>query len=259
MDDAMNAEILTVPCLSDNYAFLVHSPDSGETLLIDAPEAVAIDQVLERRGWRLTHILLTHHHGDHVDGVRALRERSNATVLGARADAHRLPDLDQELDSGQTLQLAGHACTVIDVPGHTVGHIAFHMPGLKAAFTADSLMALGCGRLFEGTPEQMWESLCKLAALPDDTVVYSGHEYTLSNGRFALTVEPDNPALVTRVRETEQAAQEGRPTVPSLLSLEKETNPFLRARLPHMKASLGMENAPDSAVFAEIRARKDRF
>jgi len=255
----MSIEILTVPCLSDNYGFLIHDPDTEETVLIDAPESAAIERVLERRNWRLTHILLTHHHADHVDGVGALREHGGARVLGARADAHRLPRLDQEVEAGEELLLVGQTCNVIDVPGHTVGHVAFHMPNLKAAFTADSLMAFGCGRLFEGTPEQMWDSLCKLAALPDDTVIYSGHEYTLANGRFALTVEPDNSALAERVGETERASREGRPTVPSLLSLEKATNPFLRARLPRLKASLGMENESDSAVFAEIRARKDRF
>ena len=255
----MPAEILTIPCLSDNYAFLIHDPDSRETILVDAPESAAVERALARRGWELSHILLTHHHQDHVDGVPALRARTGAGVHGARADAHRLPKPDHTLMDEQTIRIAGQTCIVIDVPGHTVGHVAFHFPELKAAFTADSLMALGCGRLFEGTAEQMWGSLCRLAALPADTIIHSGHEYTLANARFALSLEPDNAELITRAAQTERAAHDGRPTVPSALALEKATNPFLRAHLPRMKAALGMETAPDSAVFAEIRARKDRY
>ena len=255
----MSVEILTIPCLTDNYAFLIHDPDSKETVLIDAPEAAAIERALGRHGWKLTHILLTHHHYDHVDGVNSLRNKTGAEVMGCHADAHRLPKLDFTFSPGQIFRIAGHSCEVIDVPGHTVGHVAFHFAGLNAVFTGDSLMALGCGRLFEGTPEQMWNSLSKLTALPDETIVYSGHEYTLSNGRFALTIEPENERLIARVKETEQAAEEKRPTVPSTLSIEKATNPFLRAPIPGIKASLDMENAPDSAVFAEIRTRKDRF
>ena len=255
----MSVEILTIPCLSDNYAFLIHDQDSKETILIDAPDAAAIKRALARQGWTLNHILLTHHHWDHVDGVQALCSSGGVDVYGAQADAHRLPKLDHSFGSGQNLRLAGQSCEVIDVPGHTIGHVAFFFPNLNAAFTADSLMALGCGRLFEGIPEQMWDSLSKLAALPDETVIYSGHEYTLSNGRFALTIEPDNQDLVERVQKTEQAAAIGTPTVPSVLSEEKATNPFLRASDPRVKAALGMENASDSTVFAEIRARKDRF
>ncbi len=255
----MTTEIITLPCLSDNYAFLIHTPDSHQTILIDAPEPAAVSRALARRDWRLTHILLTHHHGDHTDGADTLRAQSGAEVYGAEADAHRLPRLDHTLTAGQTLRLAGHSCVIIDTPGHTIGHMAFHFPGLNAAFTADSLMAQGCGRLFEGTAAQMLSSLRALAALPDDTIIYSGHEYTLTNARFALTIEPDNPALIRRAQQTEQAARDGRPTVPSPLALEKATNPFLRAHLPEVKAALDMKNAPDVAVFAEIRARKDRF
>lgn len=255
----MSTEILTIPCLSDNYAFLIHDPESRETVLIDAPEVSAIEHALARNGWKLTHILLTHHHHDHIDGANSLRNKTGAEVLGAQVDAHRLPKLDFTFSAGQIFRIAGHSCEVIDVSGHTVGHVAFYFPGLKAAFTGDSLMALGCGRLFEGSPEQMWKSLSKLAALPEDTIIYSGHEYTLSNGKFALTIDPDNPELIERVAATQKAASEKRPTVPSSLALEKKTNPFLRASNPGVKALLGMENTPDSAVFAEIRARKDRF
>ncbi|MCE8510206.1 hydroxyacylglutathione hydrolase [Ruegeria pomeroyi] len=255
----MPLEIVTVPCLSDNYAFLVHDSDSGKTALVDAPEAAPIRAELDRRGWSLDQVWLTHHHWDHVDGLEALLSSGGATVIGAEADAHRLPPLDLAVSEGDRFEFAGATVEVIDVSGHTVGHIAFHLPAAKAVFTADSLMALGCGRLFEGTPDQMWASLSKLAALPDDTLVCSGHEYTQSNARFALTVDPGNAALKTRADEIDQARARGRPTVPSLLSLEKATNPFLRAADPGIQSHLGMQGADPANVFAEIRARKDRF
>lgn len=255
----MPLEIVTVPCLSDNYAFLVHDSDSGKTALVDAPEAAPIRAELDRHGWSLDQVWLTHHHWDHVDGLEALRTRYDPTVIGAAADAHRLPPLDLAVSEGDRFEFAGATVEVIDVSGHTVGHIALYLPAAKAVFTADSLMALGCGRLFEGTPDQMWASLSKLAALPDETLVCSGHEYTQSNARFALTVDPGNAALKTRADEIDHARAEGRPTVPSLLSLEKATNPFLRAADPGIQSHLGMQGADPARVFAEIRARKDRF
>ncbi len=255
----MPAEILTIPCLADNYAYLLHDPETGETALVDAPESGPVLAALGERGWRLGQIFLTHHHWDHVDGVEALRKATGARVLGAAADAHRLPPLDQALQPGDGVALGGEKGVVIDVPGHTIGHIAFHFPETGAAFTADSLMALGCGRLFEGTPAQMWESLGRLAALPEDTLVCSGHEYTESNARFALTIEPENPALQARAREIGERRAQGLPTVPSRLGEELATNPFLRAGEPAIRARLGMENATDVEVFAEIRRRKDSF
>ncbi|WP_036797170.1 hydroxyacylglutathione hydrolase [Leisingera caerulea] len=255
----MPLEIITLPCLSDNYAFLIHNPDSGETALVDAPEAGAIKAALEERGWGLDWILLTHHHWDHVDGVAELREAYGAKVTGAEADAHRLPDLDLAVKDGGTFTLLGEEVQVMDVSGHTVGHIAYYIPGADAVFTADSLMALGCGRLFEGTPQQMWASLSRLAALPPQTMVYSGHEYTQSNGAFAATVDPGNPALQDRIRDIASAREKGDPTVPSSLQLELGTNPFLRAGDSAIKAHLGMEDADDAEVFAEIRKRKDNF
>lgn len=255
----MPLEILTIPCLADNYAFLAHDAASGDTALVDVPEAAPILAALATRGWRLSHVLLTHHHADHVQGLDAVLAEHRANVVGAAADAHRLPKLDIAVAEGDQVHVGGEIGQVIDVSGHTVGHIAFHFPDSKAVFTADSLMALGCGRLFEGSAAQMWQSLGKLAALPPDTVVYSGHEYTQANGAFALTIEPDNPALISRVRDIAQAREQSRPTVPSTLSLELATNPFLRAADPQVQANVGMEGADPAAVFAEIRTRKDRF
>ncbi|KIC46834.1 hydroxyacylglutathione hydrolase [Ruegeria sp. ANG-S4] len=255
----MPLEIVTIPCLSDNYAFLAHDAASGETALIDAPEPGPILEELEARGWRLSHFLLTHHHWDHVDGLSGILEKQPARVVGAKADEHRLPKLDLAVVEGDTFYIGEEPVEVLDVSGHTVGHIAFYMPKSDAVFTADSLMALGCGRLFEGTPSQMWESLGKLAALPDETIVYSGHEYTQSNAKFALTVDPDNPDLKARAAAVDAARAAGHPTVPAKLSQEKATNPFLRATDPAIQAHLGMQNAEPAAVFAEIRSRKDRF
>lgn len=254
---ASSVELVTVPCLRDNYAFLVHNPATGETALIDAPEASPIKAALAQRGWQLTEILLTHHHDDHVGGLQSLR--GDARVIGAKADAHRLPPLDLAVAEGDMLHICGQATHVIDVSGHTVGHIAFHMPDAGLVFTGDSLMALGCGRLFEGTPAQMWESLLKLRALPAGTIVCSGHEYTESNARFAVSLDHANADLTLRVRAVETARAAGQPTVPSELDEERRTNPFLRADDAELKAHLGMQNQPDAAVFAHIRASKDKF
>ncbi len=255
----MPLEIATLPCLADNYCFLVHSEDTGETALVDAPEAAPVLAELEKRRWQLSEIWLTHHHWDHVDATAEIKDATGARVIGARTDAHRLPPLNHALDDGEAFDFAGHRVVAFDVSGHTVGHIAFHIPDAQAVFTGDSLMALGCGRLFEGTPEQMWASLSRIAALPADTLVYSGHEYTATNARFALTIEPDNADLQARSRDIDAARAQDRPTVPSRLSLELATNPFLRANLPAVKAAVGMADSPDAAVFAEIRRRKDSF
>ncbi|MCG6904808.1 MAG: hydroxyacylglutathione hydrolase [Rhodobacter sp.] len=255
----MPLEIVTVPCLADNYAFLIHSSDTGKTALVDAPEAAAISAELARRGWSLSHILITHHHGDHIDGVETLRAASGARVVGAAADARRLPRLDLTVAEGDRFAFAGHEVQVFDVSGHTIGHIAYYIADANAVFTADSLMALGCGRLFEGSAEQMWASLSKLAVLPPETMVCSGHEYTAANAKFALTVEPGNAALIARAKSIAAARASGTPTVPSTLAEELATNPFLRAHLSEVKAAIGMQGAGDAECFAEIRARKDRF
>lgn len=255
----MTFTLVTVPCRSDNYAFLLHNDETGQTMLADAPEAAPIIAELEDRGWALDDLLITHHHQDHIDGVEALRDRFACRVVGARADRHRLPPLDLEVDPDTAFETCGTSAFVIDVSGHTVGHIAFHVPEADAAFTGDSLMALGCGRLFEGTAPQMWDSLVRLRALPPQTRICSGHEYTAANARFALTVDEDNPDLVARAAAIDAARADGRPTVPSLLSEECSTNPFLRADATGMDAQVGLEGAEPAAVFAEIRSRKDNF
>lgn len=253
----MPLNLVTLPCLADNYAYLLHDEATGHTTLIDAPEAEPILNALAARGWRLDQILLTHHHSDHVQGVAALVHATEADVLGAAADAYRLPPLTRTLTEGDSVQIGPETAKVLDVSGHTVGHLAFVVPGY--AFTADSLMAGGCGRLMEGAPALMWQSLCKLSSLPGETLICSGHEYTTSNLRFAATIEPENPALIARMGQVAKARAENSPTVPSRLSGELATNPFLRARLPHVKALIGMPDATDAEAFAEIRARKDRF
>lgn len=255
----MPLEIITVPCLTDNYAYILHAPLTGLTALVDAPEAPPIIEELERRGWSLDFILLTHHHWDHVDGVETLRQKYGTTVIGAAADKHRLPPLDLEVHHDTVFSLGNVDMQVFDVSGHTVGHIAYYIESVKALFTADSLMALGCGRLFEGTPEQMHASLSSLAKLPNDTLVYSGHEYTATNAAFALTVDPDNADLQARSDEIARIRDAGQPTVPSLLSLEKKTNPFLRAHSQGIRRTLGMTEATDIEVFTEVRLRRNEF
>ena len=255
----MALTLVTVPCLKDNYAYILHDTQSGQTAVVDVPEAGPILAALAVRGWALTDILLTHHHWDHIDGVADLRAATGARVLGAAADAHRLPALDLALDASSSFSIGDDFARVIDVPGHTVGHIAFHFPTSALAFTADSLMAMGCGRLFEGTPGQMWDSLQKLAQLPPQTLICSGHEYTASNMRFALALEPDNPDLILRNDRINAARSQGLATVPSRLADELTTNPFLRAHTPQMKAALGTPNATSADAFADLRARKDSF
>ena len=251
--------LVTIACLADNYAFLLHDKAKGVTALIDVPEAAPIVAELAARGWTLDQIWLTHHHYDHVDGLEALLPTHPAPVYGGADDAHRLPALDHALREGDHFMLGETRIEVLDVSGHTLGHIAFYAPSAKAAFTADSLMAMGCGRLFEGTPAQMHESLLKMASWPDDTQICSGHEYTASNARFAVTVDPDNTDLLTRIKDIDTARAQGAFTVPSTMGLERATNPFLRAHDPSIRATLGLPDATDAEVFAETRGRKDKF
>jgi hydroxyacylglutathione hydrolase len=255
----MTLELLTIPCRSDNYAFVLHDAFTGQTAVVDVPDHTPILAALKKRDWTLSHILITHHHDDHIGGVDPLRTATGARVFGAAADAHRLPQLDQSLRDGDTLPFGAEMIRVLDVPGHTLGHIAFHLPTSRYAFTADSLMAAGCGRLFEGTPLQMHASLAKLSLLPPETLICSGHEYTASNLRFAASVDPTNAALQDRIADTTAARAANRPTVPSRLSLELATNPFLRANTPALRETCQMPNATAAEVFAELRARKDRF
>ncbi|SDW57940.1 hydroxyacylglutathione hydrolase [Roseicitreum antarcticum] len=255
----MSLTLLTVPCLKDNYAYLIHDPETKATAVVDVPEAAPVLAALEDAGWRLSDILLTHHHHDHVGGVTEVQAATGARVIGAAADAHRLPPLSLELHPGDAVSVGAEAGVCLDVPGHTVGHLAFHFPQSALAFTGDSLMALGCGRLFEGTPAQMWESLTRLNALPGNTRICSGHDYTAANAAFALTIDPDNTALHDRSAGLDAAHAAGTPMAVCLLQLERDTNPFLRAGKTYIKRLMGLADASDAEVFAEIRARKDRF
>jgi len=255
----MPVEIITVPCLSDNYAYVLLDTDMGTAAVVDVPEAGPINAVLAAHNARLTTVLITHHHSDHIAGTADLTGVAEAEIIGAAADAHRLPPLTQKVAEGDNLTVLGKTCRVFDVSGHTLGHVAFYFPTLKHVFTADSLMALGCGRLFEGAPGQMWDSLLKLRALPNDTVVCSGHEYTQSNAKFARSVDPDNTALQARAAEIDRLRAANKPTVPSLLGVEKQTNPFLLADDPRVMRAVNMADATPAEVFAEVRKRKDIF
>lgn len=255
----MSFELITIPCLSDNYAFLAHDEESNKTLLVDVPEAAPIQKVLDQTGWELTDVILTHHHADHVQGLDALCRSHPARIIGAAADQHRLPPLDLAVSEGDFIEIGSQRGEVFDVSGHTIGHIAVYFKSAKILFTADSLMALGCGRLFEGSPPQMWESLSKLSALDPECLVCSGHEYTAANARFALTIEPQNTELQRRAQSISDRRAQNLPTVPSTLGEELSTNPFLRPDSLDIRNNLRMQNATDAQVFAEIRSRKDKF
>lgn len=252
---ATDIQIEIVPCLSDNYAYLVKS--GGLCAVVDPSEPEPVRRALAKKGWTLTHILNTHHHLDHCGGNLALKEETGATIVGPGKDAARIPGLDVGVDEASGWEFDGRKVAVLEVPAHTSGAITFVIDG--HAFTGDTLFLMGCGRLFEGDPAMMWNSLSKLMTLPDETRIYCGHEYTLSNGRFALTLEPGNQALQARVKDVEATRAAARPTVPATMGLEKKTNPFLRPDVPEIRKSLGMEKADTVAVFGEIRARKDRF
>ena len=247
------------PCLGDNYGYLVHDPDSGLTASIDSPDAKAITRALAERGWILDYILNTHHHADHAGGNLALKASTGCKIVGARADADRIPGLDTVVGEGDSFALGKHTARIIETPGHTRAHICYLFEADRAAFVGDTLFSMGCGRLFEGTPAQMWTSLQKIMQLPDETRIYCAHEYTQSNGRFALSLEPDSAALQARMREVAALRAADQPTVPSTLGVEKATNPFLRPASPELRATLGLTAATDTEVFAETRKRKDQF
>jgi len=246
-------------CLADNFAVLLHLPASGETIAIDAPDAAAIAARLDGRGWRLSHILTTHHHRDHTGGNLELKQRYGCSIIGPAAERDRIPGLDAAVAEGAALTVAGEAVTVLDTPGHTAGHISFVFPERGLAFVGDTLFSLGCGRLLEGDAATMWRSLDKLRQLPRETSIYCGHEYTEANARFALTIEPNNLDLAARAEQVSALRAAGEPALPTTLGEELKTNPFLRADNRRVKRVLEMEDAPPAAVFAEIRRRKDAF
>lgn len=250
-------EIHQFPCLSDNYGFLIRDPASGETAAIDTPDADAILAAASARGWEITQIWNTHWHPDHAGGNAAIKAKTGAVVIGP-SEVERIGQApDRIVDEGDTVKLGGYTARVLDVGGHTLGHIAYVFDAEKTAFVGDALFAMGCGRIFEGTAQQMWQSLSKLAALPDDVTMYCAHEYTASNAKFALHVDPKNAALQARAKEVERLRAANEPTVPMTLAQEKATNPFLRA--PLLKHDLGMDNAADWEAFGEVRKRKDNF
>jgi len=257
---APRLEIEQFQCLSDNYGYLLHDTASGLTAAIDTPEVGPIREACERRGWTLTHIFNTHHHHDHAGGNAELKQQTGCEILGPADEVSKIPTIDTPLRGGESFAFGEHEIQVLDVGGHTLGHIAYHVPSAGAAFVGDSLFALGCGRLFEGTPSQAWASLQRLAALPPQTAVYCAHEYTEGNLRFALTIEPGNPALQERAVEIAELRAKGQPTVPTSIGYELETNPFLRPDSPSLRAHIGVPEGEDlEATFARVRKMKDEF
>ena len=255
----MDLKIEQFMCRSDNFGVLLHDPKSGQTALIDAPEEAPILAAVERTGWTPTVVFTTHHHGDHIEANLALKQRFRLRIIGPEAEAAKIPGVDETVEDGSRFDFAGRTVHVIATPGHTAGHVCYHLPEEGLAFTGDTLFAMGCGRLFERPAPVMLQSLRKLAALPPETVVHCGHEYTLSNARFALSVDPDNAALKQRAAEVERQRAAGQPTLPTTIAAELATNPFLRAGDASIRRHLGMEAADEAEVFAELRRRKDNF
>ncbi len=255
----MTAQTYLFPCLNDNFGVLIHDPTSGATATVDAPEAAPVEAALKKTGWRLTDILVTHHHGDHTAGIGELKAHHKCRVVAPRAEAQRIAHVDETVGEGDTVKVGALEGRVIDTPGHTAGHISHFFPADKLAFVGDTLFSIGCGRVIEGNAEMMWQSLLKLRALPDDTRFYCGHEYTEANIRFAKTIEPNNKALAARAEEVAKLTAAGKPTVPATIAAEKAANPFLRADNAEVAKSLGLAGNPAWRVFAEIRERKNKF
>ncbi|MBB4303676.1 hydroxyacylglutathione hydrolase [Rhodobium orientis] len=251
-------EVHQFACLSDNYAVLVHNPATAATLLIDAPEEGPVRAALAETGWTLTHILVTHHHWDHTQGIAALKAETGCAVIGPAAEEAKIKTLDETVGDGDVIHPGGIEVRAVATPGHTLGQISYYLPEPGVAFTGDTLFSLGCGRVFEGDATMMWGSMQRLMQrIPDEAKIYCGHEYTLANAKFAITVDPDNAALKERLSEVEDLRKRGVPTLPTTMAREKATNPFLRAKDPAIRSHLKMASAEDAAVFGEIRSRKD--
>jgi hydroxyacylglutathione hydrolase len=255
----MAAQIYLFPCLKDNFGVLLHDQDSGATAAIDAPESAAVEAALKKTGWRLSDILVTHHHADHTQGIAEVKAHHKCRVVAPRAEAARIANVDETVGEGDSVKVGALEGRVIDTPGHTAGHISYFFPADKIAFVGDTLFSIGCGRVIEGNAEMMWQSLLKLRALPDDARFYCGHEYTDANIRFAKTIEPNNKALAARADEVKQQLAAGKPTIPATIGAEKAENPFLRADDAEVAKLLGLSGSPAWKVFAEIRERKNRF
>ena len=256
----MTTHVFQFACLKDNYGALIHDSGSGRTAAIDAPDGEAVIAAAKEQGWRLTDLLVTHHHVDHIQGIPAVREAfPGLRVVGPAKEAARIGGLDVEVSEGDYVEIGALVARVIETPGHTAGQVAYVFDEDQIAFTGDTLFSLGCGRVFETPMTVMWNSLVKLAGLPGETQVYCGHEYTESNARFALTIEPGNVDLVARAEAVKALRAQGRPTLPTTIALELATNPFLRAEIPAVQEALGLAGADPAQVFAEIRRRKDNF
>ncbi len=252
-------DIQIIPALSDNYIYLFREPESGAVAVVDPGDDEPVKATLNRLGWRLTHIIITHHHADHTAGNLSLKTAFQCPIIGPAAEAARIPGLDEQLSEGDTYKVGNAEAQVLETPGHTLGHISFHFPESQALFCGDALFVMGCGRLSEGTADQQWSSLRKLRSLPNETRIYCGHEYTQANAKFALSVDPDNETLKARAKEIDETRAAGRPTVPSTMGQEKATNPFIRCDDKKMAKSAGLTGKKPAEVFAEIRRRKDNF
>lgn len=252
-------EIISLPVLHDNYIYLIHDNVSGETAAVDPAVAQPVLRFLQDKNWQLTYVLNTHHHSDHVGGNLELKQKTGCKIFASEYDRNRIPGIDQSLQEGDTVNLGNHDARILFTPGHTLGHIEYYFEQDKLLFCGDTLFAMGCGRLFEGTAEQMWQSLQKLKGLPPDTKVYCTHEYTQNNGRFALTVDPKNEALQERMKEVDRLRKQNLSTLPTTIADELATNPFLREGSPTIRQSVGMPLAKPSEVFAKVRRMKDSY
>lgn len=252
-------EIITLPVLADNYIHVIHDPASGATAAVDPAKAQPVLDLLEQKGWRLTYVLNTHHHWDHVGGNLELKQQTGCEVVAGHSDWRRIPGIDRGVNEGDTVSVGPSTARILATPGHTSGHVVYYFADDGLLFCGDTLFVMGCGRLFEGTAEQLWQSLQKLKILPGDTRIYCTHEYTQANGRFALTMEPGNRALIAKMASVERWRRENRPTVPSTIADEWATNPFFREDSPELQNTLGMNGRSPVDVFAEVRHRKDRF